>query len=95
MLEFSRIVVSEGNYVKKTNSSCECIISHYWYFLDINFNLQPEVCNGCHNLMQNAVNFNDIAFVTVMGNDYRIHFLYINKGEVINLLRNADLTEES
>ena len=45
--------------------------------------------------MQNAVNFNDIAFVTVMRNGYRIHFLYVNKGEVINLLRNADLTEES
>ena len=45
--------------------------------------------------MQKAMNFNDIAIVTVRGNDYIIHFLYRSKDETINLSRNADLTEKS
>ena len=45
--------------------------------------------------MQKAMCFNDVAVVTVKGNDYRIHFLYLIKDEAINLLRNADLTEKS
>ena len=40
--------------------------------------------------MEKAVSFNDVAIVIVKGNDYRIHFLYVTKDEVINLLRNAD-----
>ena len=54
-----------------------------------------EVCNGCHDLMQKAVNFNGVVIVTVRGNNYRIYFLSMIKDEAINLLRNADLTEKS
>ena len=45
--------------------------------------------------MQKAMNFNDAAIVTVKGNGYWIHFLYMGKDEAINLLKNADLTEKS
>ena len=48
MLEYDRIELSEGIDVNKVDGSCECIICHYWYFLDINFNFQAEVYNGCH-----------------------------------------------
>ena len=95
MLEYDRIEVSKGIDLDKTYGFRECIICHYWYFLDINFEFQTDVCNGGHNLMQKAMNFNDIAIVTVRGNDYRIHFLYRSKDETINLSRNADLTEKS
>ena len=40
--------------------------------------------------MEKAVSFNDVAIVIVKVNDSRIHFLYVTKDEVINLLRNAD-----
>ena len=40
------------------------------YFLDKNFRFDPKVCNGCHILMEKAMNFN----VSVDGNDYRTHF---------------------
>ena len=95
MLEYDRIEVSKGIDLDKTHGFRECIICHYWYFLDINFEFQTDVCNGGHNLMQKAMNFNDIAIVTIRGNDYRIHFLYRSKDETINLSRNADLTEKS
>ena len=32
--------------VNKTSSSKECLICHYWYFLDKGFKFQPDVCNG-------------------------------------------------
>ena len=43
-------------------------------FLDKNFNYEPYLCSGCHDLMPKAMNFNDGAIVSIKGNDYRIHF---------------------
>ena len=45
----------------KTNKSRECDIFHYWSFLDKNFNYEKYLCNGSHDLMQKAMNFNDVA----------------------------------
>ena len=35
--------------------------------------------------MQKAKIFNDVATVSIKGNDYRIDFWYMNKDETINL----------
>ena len=59
MPEYDMIKVSKGADVDKTNGFRECIIYYHWYFLNINVRFQPEVCNGCHNLKQKAMNFND------------------------------------
>ena len=59
MLEYDRIEVFEGIDVNKTDGSQECIIYFYWYFLHITVKFQPEVCNGSHDLMQKAMNFNE------------------------------------
>ena len=45
--------------------------------------------------MQKVMTFNDVATATVKRNYFRINFLYMSKGEAINLLINADLTENS
>ena len=37
MIEYDRIDISEGIDVDMTNKSRECILCHYWYFLDNNF----------------------------------------------------------
>ena len=71
--------MSEGIDINKTNASKECDICHYWYFSDKNFNYEPYLCNGCHDLMQKAMNFNDVAIVSIKENDYRIHFSYMSK----------------
>ena len=57
MLEYYRIDISEGIDVNKTNLSKECDICHYWCFKDIGFKYEPYLCNGCHDLMQKAMNF--------------------------------------
>ena len=77
MLEYNRIDISECIDTNKTNASKECNIWHYWYFLDKNFNYEQYLCNGCHDLMQKAMNCNDVAIVSIKGNDDRIHFWYM------------------
>ena len=64
---------------------------YYWYFLEVPSKFQPELCNCCHDLMQEAPSCNDVIVVSVEGNDDRIHFWYITKDEAVNLLQNADL----
>ena len=68
------IDVSEGIDINKTNTSKECDICHYWYFKDIGFKYKPYICNGCHDLMQKTMIFNDVPIASVKGSDYRIHF---------------------
>ena len=65
------------------------------FFLDKNFNYEPYLCNGCHGLMQKAINFNDVAIVSIKGNDYRIHFWYMSRDEAISILHNSGLNEKT
>ena len=95
MLEYDRIDISEGIDINKTNSSKECDICHYWYFLDKNFNYEPYLCDGCHDLMQKAMNFNNVAIVSIKGNDYRIHVWYMSKDDAINIMNNSSLNEKA
>ena len=74
MLQYERIDISEGFDLNKSNKSKEYDICHYWYFLDKNFKYEPYLWNGCHDLMQKAMSFNDAAIVSIKGSDYRIHF---------------------
>ena len=60
MLEYEIIDISEGNDANKTNLSKECDICHYWYFKNIGFEYEPYLCNGCHDLMQKAMDFNNM-----------------------------------
>ena len=36
-----------------------------WYFKDIGFKYEPYLCDDCHNLIQKAMSFNNIAIVYV------------------------------
>ena len=67
---------------------------HYWYFKDIDFKHKPYFCNGCHDLVQKAINFNDVAIVSVKEGDYRINFWYISKNDAINKMKNSNLNEK-
>ena len=95
MLEYDRIHVSEGIDINKTKESKECDICHYWYFLDKDFKYKPYLCNGCHDLMQKAMNFNYVVIVSIKWIDYKIHFWYMGKDDAINIIKNSDLNEKS
>ena len=93
MLEYDRIDISEGININKTNASKECEICCYWYFLDKNFNYEPYLCSDCHDLMQKAMNFNNVAIVSIKESDYGIHFWYMSKDDAINIMKNSSLNE--
>ena len=67
MREYGRIDISEGIDANKTNASKECDICHYWYFLDKGFKYESYLCNGCHDLIPKATNFNNVAIVFIKG----------------------------
>ena len=50
---------------------------------------EPYLCNGCHDLMQKAMSFNNVAIVYVKGNAYRIHFWYVSKDDAINIMNGS------
>ena len=95
MLEYDRIYISERIDINKTSKSKECDTCDYWYFLDEHFNYEKYLCNGCHNLMQKVMNFNDVTIVSIKGNDYRIHFWYMIKNDAIVLMTNSNLYDKN
>ena len=100
MIEYERIDISEGINVKKTNKSKECMLCHYWYFLDKNFSYGPYLCDGCYNMTQKSIDSKNIDIVYVKGNAYRIHFWYMSKHKrkrkrkAIHLKTNSSLNDE-
>ena len=72
MLEYDRIDISEGVDVNKTSLSKGSDIFHYWYFKNIGFKYQIYLCNGCHDLMQKAMSFNNVAAVYIKGSAYLV-----------------------
>ena len=83
--------ISDGIDVNKINASKECDICHYWYFKDIGFKYKPYLCKGCHDLMQKAISFNDVAIVYVKGSAYIILFWYMRKNDAISIMSNSSV----
>ena len=55
MLECDRIDVSEGIDIKKCNeTSRECSLCKFYYFLNKNFNYQMYLCDRCHDMSMKA-----------------------------------------
>ena len=85
MLYYDRISVFEGIHSNKTSESKECDICYYLYLLDKAFSFQPDVWNGCHDLLMMSVNLNGIVNLNITCGDYHWVISRINKSEVINL----------
>ena len=50
---------------------------------------------GCHDLMQKAMNFNNVAIVSVKESDYRINFWYVSKDDALRIMKNSNLNEKN
>ena len=64
-------------------------------FFKRNFNYEPYLGNGCHDLMQKALNIDDVAIVSIKGNDHRSHYSYMSKNDAIGLMNNSSLNEKT
>ena len=58
------------------------------------FKYENYLCNGCHDLMQRAKSFNNVAIAYVKRHAYRIHFWYMSKDNAINIMNGADLVDK-
>ena len=94
MLEYDRIDISEGIDVNKTNLSKGCDICRYWFFKDIGFKYENYLCNGCHDSMQKAMSFNNVAIVYVKGSACRILFWYMSKDDAIKIMNCSNLIDK-
>ena len=79
MIEYERIDILEGIDVDKTNKSIECMICHYWYFLNKNLFMD-------HIFVMVAIIYYKILkiikillLLILKKNAYRIYFQHINK----------------
>ena len=96
MLEYDRIdILEEIDVNKSSDKSKECGICHYWYFLDKNFTYEQYLCDVCHDLVQEAMSFSDVAIVSIRGSDYRIHFWYMGKDDAISIMHNSNLSDKT
>ena len=89
MLEYDRTDVSEGIHVNKTNASKKCNICHYWYFLKKVSSINHIFTIAVIIWSKKAINLNDVATVSVKGNDYRNHFWYMGKDDAINMIKSS------
>ena len=51
--------------------------------IDKGFKLQPDVCNGCDDVLMMYINFNDIAILNILGVVYRYIINGNKKGEAL------------
>ena len=94
MLEYERIDISEGIDVDMSDKSKQCMLCHYWYFLDKNVSYGPYLCEGCYNIMQKCNKFKNIAIVHVKKSAYRIYFLYMSKLEAKKIMNISNLIDK-
>ena len=94
MLEYDRINISEGIDVNKTCAPKECDICLFWCFKDIGFKYEQYLCNGCHDITQRVISFNDADIAYVKRSAYRIHFWYMSKDDAIRIMINSNLVDK-
>ena len=88
------IFLRELILIKQICQKNVCELCHYWYFKDIGFKDEPYLWNGCDDLMQKAVSFNNVAIAYVKGNSYRSHFWYMSKDDAFNIMNGSNLSDK-
>ena len=48
----------------------------------------------CHDLMQKAISFNDVAIVYVKGSAYRIRFWYMSKDDAVSIKNSSNFVDK-
>ena len=90
MLEYDKINISEGIDINKCKeTSRECSLCKFYYFLDENFKHGPYLCDGCYNMSMKVVSTQNLTIINHNGNYYHFIFAFISKKDVYNLIKNA------
>ena len=64
MLEHDKINISEGIDINKCKeTSRECSLCKFYYFLDKNFKYGPYLCDGCYNMSIKVVSTQNLTII--------------------------------
>ena len=74
-------------------TSRECSLCKFCYFLDKNFKYGPYLCDGCYMSMK-AVSMQNLAIINHNGNHYRVNFAFMGKKDAYNLIKNTIIMGE-
>ena len=95
MLEYDRIDIFEGIDIKKCKeTSRECSLCKFYYFLDKNFKYGPYLCDRCYDMSMKANSMQNLAIINHNGNDYRVNFEFMSKKVACNLIKNAVIIDK-
>ena len=95
MLDYDRIDISEGIDINKCEeTSRECSICKFYYFLDKNFKYEPYLCDGYYDMSMKAVSMQNLTIINHNGNYYRVIFAFMSKKDASNLIKNAVIMGE-
>ena len=94
MLVYEKIDISDGIDVDMSDKSKECMLCHYWYFLDKSFSYGPYLCDGCYNMTQKWNKLKNIAIIRIKKTVYRIFFLLMSKREARKLMANSNAIDK-
>ena len=95
MLEYDRIDISEGIDVKKCNeTSRQCSLCRFYYFLNKIFNYQTYLCGGCHDISTKATSMQNLAIIYDEGNAYCVNFVFMSKNDAFNSIKNSNIIDK-
>ena len=95
MLEYDRIDISEGIDIKKCKeTSRECNLCKFYYFLDKNFSYGPYLCNGCYDMFLKVISMQNLAIINRNGIYYRVNFAFMSKKDAFNLIKNTVIIDK-
>ena len=95
MLEYDRIDISEGIDINKSEeTSRECCLCKFYYFLDKNFKYGLCLCDGCYDMSMKTVSMQNLTIINHNGNYYLVIFAFISKKDAYNLIKNAIIMGE-
>ena len=89
MLKYENINVSEGIDLNKTSASEECGLCCYWFFKNVGFKFQEQICNRCHDLLTMGHSLKAITILSSRGNTFRCLLRGISKSEGLKRLNNS------
>ena len=95
MLEYDRTDISEDIDITKCNeTSRECSLCKFYYFLNKNFNYQVYLCDGSHDMSMKANSMQNLAIIYHKGNAYRVNFVFMSKNAAFNLIKNPSIIDK-
>ena len=87
MLQYQKNGASERIYVNKASASKECNLCHYWFFKDVGFKFEENVCNGWHDLLTMAYSLQNIAILSAKEATFKSLLMGTSKNEALTKIK--------